>query len=241
MDELCNELNNLKFHDIVKIQSLWRGYSFRKKRLPNVLYYVCKYLQMINIRCNNKHDDGRLNSCIDEKNIISILGKKFLIKIPNIRMWYDILIFDYFNGWLPLNIKTTTTNTCDNTGNLTMCVHAYTNYVVNLNRKYNNGMMSEILFSKIKNDELNKNRRKDYYFLVINKNDGNNIIINSLLGLSKMTPNLNNLPFQIKWKDNKNYEYIAIKKQVKKFIITIQKPKQNWKESFLSNMRTISL
>lgn len=29
-------------------------------------------------------------------------------------------------GWIPVNIKTTTTLTNDNTGNLAMCVYAYT-------------------------------------------------------------------------------------------------------------------
>ena len=48
--------------------------------------------------------------------------------------------------------------------------------------------------------------KKDYYFIVNNK-DTNEIIINSLKGLKKMISNLNNLPFQIKWCHNKNYEY----------------------------------
>ena len=37
-------------------------------------------------------------------------------------MWYDILAYDYMYKWIPINIKTTTTKTSDNTGNLTMCV-----------------------------------------------------------------------------------------------------------------------
>ena len=42
-------------------------------------------------------------------------------------MWYDILVFDYMYGWLPINIKITTMKTNDNTGNLAMCVcvHKY--------------------------------------------------------------------------------------------------------------------
>ena len=49
------------------------------------------------------------------------------IKKPKARMWYDILVKDYQYGWLPVNIKTTTTKTSDNTGNLAICVYAYTN------------------------------------------------------------------------------------------------------------------
>ena len=39
-------------------------------------------------------------------------------------MWYDILAFDNMYNWIPINIKTTTTTTSDNTGNLAICVYA---------------------------------------------------------------------------------------------------------------------
>jgi len=71
---------------------------------------------------------------------------------------YDILIFDYIYGWLPVNIKTTTTLTNDNTGNLSMCVYSYTNEILNIYNKksYENSKMCDILFNKIKNKEYNK-------------------------------------------------------------------------------------
>ena len=72
--------------------------------------------------------DGRVNSSIDEISIIESLNTKFSnkIRVPNSRMWYDILLFDNLIGWIPVNIKSTTTLTYDNTGNLTTCVYAYT-------------------------------------------------------------------------------------------------------------------
>lgn len=79
-------------------------------------------------------------------------------------MWYDILIFDYIYGWLPINIKTTSTFTNDNTGNLSMCVYSYTNEILNFHNKYENGKMSDILFNKIKNKEYNYRNKKDYYY-----------------------------------------------------------------------------
>ena len=71
-----------------------------------------------------------------------------------------------------------------------MCVYSYTNENLNI---YENSKMCDILFNKIKNKEYNK---KDYYFIVINKNNSKDIIVNSLTILS---PNINNLPFQICW------------------------------------------
>ena len=86
-------------------------------------------------------------------------------------MWYDILTFDYIYGWIPINIKTTTTLITDNTGNLTMCVYAYINELLDIHRdkSYENGKINYILFNKLKNKNYNTNNKKDYYFLVINK------------------------------------------------------------------------
>ena len=49
-------------------------------------------------------------------------------------MWYDILAFDFLVGWIPINIKSTTTLTSDNTGNFAMCVYSYTDENLDLLR-----------------------------------------------------------------------------------------------------------
>ena len=54
--------------------------------------------------------------------------------------------------------------------------------------------MSIILFDKLKNKNYNKINKKDYYFIVLNKTDSNDIIVNSVKGLKILTPNINNLP-----------------------------------------------
>ena len=120
---------------------------------------------------SNQNEDGRINSCFDENKIIELLVENFggKIKKPKIRMWYDFLVFDYLYGWLPVNIKTTTTKTSDNTGNLAMCVYAYTNYFLDLDKPYTNGNMSNLFFDELKNKKYNKYNKKDYYFLVLNK------------------------------------------------------------------------
>jgi len=225
------------------IQKWFRGCLFRLKRLPLIMYEIQNYLKNNNINLSNKTNDGRINSYIDENYIIDLLIEKFnnKIKKPNIRMWYDILAYDYLYGWIPINIKITTTLTCDNVGNLTMCVYSYTNEYFNiLNEKsYDNGLMSKILVDKIKNKNFNKINKKDYYFIVINKTKNNDIIINSLKGLSVLTSNINNLPFQICWNKNRIYKYENINIKIKTFIECIQKSKPSWKESFIINMRNL--
>jgi hypothetical protein len=207
------------------------------------MYKIKKYLKLQEIIFSNLNDDGRINSCIDEDNIISILINKFgnNIKKPKIRMWYDILVYDYIYGWIPINIKTTTTKTSDNTGNLAMCVYSYTNEILDFNKSYENGKISIILFDKLKNKNYNKNNKKDYYFIVLNKTDSNDIIVNSVKGLKILTPNINNLPFQICWDKNRDYIYENINKKIKLFIECLKKPKPSWKELFMTNIRTIVL
>jgi hypothetical protein len=207
------------------------------------MYKIQKYLKSSIFIFSKQNEDGRINSSIDEEEVIRLLNNNFgdKIKKPKIRMWYDILAFDYKYGWIPINIKTTTTLTCDNTGNLAMCVYAYTNELLDIhrNKSYENGKMSEILFEKLRNKQYNINCKKDYYFIVLNKNNSNDIIINSVKGLSILTPNINNLPFQVCWDKNREFKYENINKKIKIFINCLKKPKQNWKETFMKNMRSL--
>jgi hypothetical protein len=230
---------------IIKIQKWFRGCIFRLKRLPLIMYKIKKYLKLQAFQVSTQNEDGRINSCIDEDEVIKLLIEHFgeKIKKPKIRMWYDILAFDYIYGWIPINIKTTTTLTCDNTGNLSMCVYAYTDELLDIHRdkSYENGKMSDILFNKLKHKKYNTNNKKDYYFIVLNKTDTSDIIVNSVKGLSKLTPNINNLPFQVNWSKNRVFKYKNINKNIKLFIECLQKPKLSWKEVFMSNMRALDL
>jgi hypothetical protein len=242
-NKLSKENNKLSY--IIKIQKWYRGCIVRLKRLPLILYKIQKYLQNISFQFSNQNEDGRINSCTDEDNIIKVLFEKFnnKIKKPKKRMWYDILVLDYYYGWLPVNIKTTTTLTSDNTGNLAMCVYAYTDEILDIHKDetYENGLMSKILFSKLKDKKYNKNNKKDYYFIVFNKNCEKDIIINSVKGLKILTPNSNNLPFQVTWNKNRLFHYDKINNKIKLFIDCLQKPQPSWKETFMKNIRTLKI
>jgi len=239
------DLQSIDKSKIIKIQKWFRGCILRLKQLPLIMYKIKKYLRLQSFHFSTHNEDGRINSCIDEDEIIKLLIEKFGFKIkkPKIRMWYDILAFDYIYGWIPINIKTTTTITSDNTGNLAMCVHAYTNEILDIYRDktYENGKMSDILFDKLKNKEYNTNNKKDYYFIVLNKTDASDIIVNSLKGLTILTPNINNLPFQVCWDKNRTFKYENINKKIKLFIDCLKKPRPSWKELFMSNIRTLDL
>ena len=97
--------------------------------------------------------------------------------------------------------------------------------------------MSKILISKLNNKEYNRNYKKDYYFIVVNKNNTNEIIINSIKGLKILNPNINNLPFQICWQKNKEYVYENINTKIKLFIKCLRDTKKDWKHDFIKNFR----
>jgi hypothetical protein len=227
----------------VKIQKVFRGYLFRLKRLPLILYIVQKYLKNTQLNLSFTTQDGRVNSSIDEISIIESLKIKFSnkIKVPPSRMWYDILLFDNLIGWIPVNIKSTTTLSYDNTGNLATCVYAYTDteFDFEKNENFENGEMSLLLIDKIKKGFLNRKNKKDYYFLVVNKINPNDVIVNSMKGLSMLKSNVNNLPFQVCWNKNREYKYDVITKKVDEFLLTMNKSNKSWKENFLKHIKKI--
>jgi len=223
--------------------ALLNGKIYRRKHLPNSLLTIKKILQERTIKICETINDGRINSCIDEYEIIRILSEELPNRIykPKARLWYDILVLDFQYGLLPVNIKSTTTLTSDNTGNLAICVYSYTDEPLDLYKKYQNGRMSKILIEKLNKKEYNYNNKKDYYFVVVNKENCKDIIVNSVKGLSKLTPNINNLPFQVCWNKNRIFKYKNITKSIEILLDALQKPKPSWKDSFLNDVRKITL
>jgi len=79
-----------------------KGKLYRINHLPNSLITIKCILQKLNINLCKTNDDGRVNSCMDEDEIIRILLEELPNRIykPKARMLYDILIYDYQYGCL---------------------------------------------------------------------------------------------------------------------------------------------
>ena len=225
---------------IVKIQALWRGFFCRSRRLPNFLQVVRDELISAQLELNHSTKDGRVNSTLDEDIIIKHLEDVFekrVWKAPP-RYWFDMKIYDYRYGWIPVNVKSTTMQTADNVGNLALLLYSLTNYSMDLTKIYQNGHVAPILTRHIRERILNKKGR-DYYFLVVNKSKTEDVVANSLRGLRSLTPNNNNLPFQVKWSINRKLDYHTVEEMAVKVIQTIQNPKKTWTEKFLEEIRDI--
>lgn len=75
--------------------------------------------------------------------------------------------------------------------------------------------------------------------IVINKTNPKDIIINSVKGLEILTPNANNLPFQVCWSKNKKFIYRRISEKIHLFLECLRKCKSSWKENFMLHMKDL--
>lgn len=71
---------------IITIQKWYRGCIIRLKQMPLIMYKLQKFLQLQSFQFSTQNKDGRINSCIDEDEIIKLLIDNFgeRIKKPKI-------------------------------------------------------------------------------------------------------------------------------------------------------------
>ncbi|WQW00164.1 restriction endonuclease [Helicobacter pylori] len=186
--------------------------------VPTQLNEIAEFLRTNPYNLSQPLQDGRLNSSVNEEEILNTIKGNFPIQLPRAREWWDFS-FEENKIFYPVNIKTTTTKTADNLNGKLGIYYA----LCGLLPEFNNEIAWEKYFHKLHKD-LGTNTNRDYYFLIINKNDPKDVFINSLKGIQTLQPN--NLPFQCKWDNNreivqrsfiesKNFILSALAKSVK--------------------------
>nr|WP_096478917.1 restriction endonuclease [Helicobacter pylori] len=163
--------------------------------IPTQLNEIAEFLKTNPYNLSQPLQDGRLNSSVNEEEILNTIKHFFPIQLPKAREWWDFS-FEENDIFYPVNIKITTTKTADNLN----CKLGIYYALCGLLPEFNNEIAWEKYFQKLHKD-LGKNTDRDYYFLIINKNDPKDIFINSLKGIQTLQPN--NLPFQCKWDNNR--------------------------------------
>lgn len=161
---------------------------------PSILVEVVEYLNSISIAIDENHEDGRVNSIGDEKTIIDILVSKYgdSIEVPKSRDWWDVKVFGY-----PLNIKSSKYGSAaDNFSSKAAILYALTDLPEDKVKVVSWKKFQEALLNHSSNDN-----NRDYHIISLNKTT-NEVHLSSLKTLQKITPNGNNLPFQVKWVDN---------------------------------------
>lgn len=162
---------------------------------PQQLVDAVNYLSGI-VTISENHEDGRVNSITDEDTVIDLLIEKYGIENvekPPARCWWDVKLFGYY-----LNIKSSDFNkgASDNFSSKAAILYALTD----LHEDKVNTTSWKKFQESLKNHSGTENNR-DYYIIVVDKST-QNVYLQSLKSLQKLTPNGNNLPFQIKWSDN---------------------------------------
>lgn len=162
---------------------------------PFILTEVVEYLNSIVISISENHEDGRVNSIDDEDTIIDLLICKYgndNVKKPKVREWWDVKLFDY-----PLQIKSSKYGiAADNFSSKAAILYALTDLPED-----KVSVSSWQKFQQALIDHNVEDNGRDYYIISLNKVT-NEVHLSSLKTLQKLTPNGNNLPFQIKWADN---------------------------------------
>ena len=166
------------------------------QKLPKLLCEMVVFLQNQNLHLSQNSRDGRTNSAFNEDEIFNLLEANFDINRPNMRDWVDFS-FEVGGVFYPVNIKVSTTHTTDNLNCKLGIYYVLTGQIP----PFGNGVDWETYFRTLSKN-LQENS-KDYYFLIVNKEDSRDIFATSLKCLKHIIPNGNNLPFQAKWDTNR--------------------------------------
>ena len=162
-----------------------------KKDFEKKLGLLCEELSTKNIEMSYLSRDGRVNSIADEKTVISaihdILPENAYEDVPE-RSKEDIKLYNR-----PVNIKVTSLKGRDNVSSNEGLVYALTGKTCASNWP---SIGKTLLSSDI-------DKEADYYFLVVNKEDPTDVFWTSFKYLKKGYPNGSNLPFQVKWSENR--------------------------------------
>jgi hypothetical protein len=181
---------------------------------PQILNEMILHLKNINATkyLSNNFDDGRINSIANEDEILKILETEFNVLKPRARDWYDFAIEENGNFY-PVNIKITNTKGNDNLSSKLGLYYALTGKIPSFPNEIKWGLFFQELGNNIEKNNL------DYYFLVINKENSQDIFINSLKQLHSLTPNGNNLPFQCHWNRNR-IPFLRTYEESRKFLLS---------------------
>lgn len=163
---------------------------------PNLLTEMVDFLRTQNLHLSKASRDGRINSASNEDEIFNLLEANFDINRPNMRDWFDFSFIEN-DIFYPVNIKVSTTKTRDNLNCKLGIYYALTGKEPD----FDNEIKWADFFIALK-DNIQENS-KDYYFLIVNKNNPNDIFATSLKRLKDIKPEGNNLPFQAKWDENR--------------------------------------
>jgi hypothetical protein len=240
--ELNEKIKNTRFSTDIEISSQKQYYINYTFDMFGYLNEITKYLLSKIIKIDKPNKDNRVNSSLNEKNIINLISEKFDIITVEERYYCDFYVKQ--NGAIyPCNIKITKGRDADNTGGNIQLLQAFTNFNLDAGTRYSDNIVNPILLEKMMTKQYNREVNKDYYFLII-LTDGSrveNIFPSSVLRITQMTYNMDNLPFQVRWRNNMIPKRINIPESIAHFKGMINSHRANRKLSKIEILEKLSL
>tara|TARA_B100000131_G_C17953261_1_gene547317 strand:- start:165 stop:818 length:654 start_codon:yes stop_codon:yes gene_type:complete len=177
---------------------------------PKKLSEITGFLQRSPVSLTNAHRDGRINSAHHEDQIVEHLrnngfDKNYFSTSEDLdlsnRCWFDILVKDG-DRVHPVNIKTSSHKSADNACNFLALNWALTDIDIEFSATPHAGRDTRNFVSWAQGNRGYSER--DYYFISVNKNNTEEVILNSIKRMPEVSSNPNNLPFQVCWENNKH-------------------------------------
>ncbi len=167
--------------------------------IPKVLSDVTDYLQGQNLTLPVTSTGARASSAEAESYIIRQIQNSHICKVTDLNIvgknntsWADVKIDDCF-----CDIKISTTRTADNTN---AKKHVYY-FLTGQDPDTNSVSSQESKIFKLMRENENVDENRDFYYLIVNKNNLDDIFVVSLKTIATLNPNPSNMPFQAKWRD----------------------------------------
>jgi hypothetical protein len=169
---------------------------------------MCEFISHQEFDLCTDSDDGRVNSSIDEDIVLDMLVKKYaeyIYKMPP-RSWCD---FKHIPTGEPINFKSTSMQSSDNSCNYLSILHCFSDLDIPDSRKANKTKDKKEWFQWLRENhqklsDENFDNYRDYWFLVVNKNDNSKVLYSSIKQLNVLSVNPSNPPFQVNWSQNTN-------------------------------------
>ena len=163
--------------------------------IPAALREAAAYLARQPISLAGDAVDGRIASAQGEAAVINALraAGRWQVEAPSAermdnRAWYDLQIDGHY-----CDIKISALRTQDNTNAKKAIYYFLTGLDPDGIPPHNN------VFFRSMADQERADEDRDYYYLVLNKEEPGDVFITSLRGLAQCHPAPNNLPFQVSW------------------------------------------
>lgn len=165
--------------------------------IPQPVLEISEFLSSSAVSLSSDLRDPRIDSAVNEDQLIDVIETNFIIQRPAMRNWWDLQRTVDGEPY-PINIKVSNLLGNDNV----QCKLGIYYSLTGLEPDFANEISWENFFEKL---SLNLDSRtdRDYYFIIVNKNNSKDVFATSLKSIATLVPNGNNLPFQCKWGSNR--------------------------------------